>query len=431
MGIHVHGHRSRYRLTIAVLALATLLVAACGSGDGSAIPAASTVESSASAPATVATPAPATEAPSATRSSFDPAALTLDIETVTGGLEQPVDVAVPGDDSGIFVAEQPGRIRIVRDDTIVETPFLDIVERVASGGERGLLGLAFHPAFPDDPRLFVNYTDRDGDTVIAEYRLDDSDRDLADPDSERILLHIDQPFANHNGGAVVFGPDGMLYIATGDGGSGGDPQGNGQRLDTRLAKILRIDIDDPGTDERPYGIPQDNPFLDDPEAMPEIWLTGLRNPWRIRFDDATGDLWIGDVGQGAWEEIDVARAGASGLNFGWNRMEGFACFEPRDGCDETGLALPVAAYGHEFGCAVIGGVVVRDPDQPLLDGGYVFSDSCSGNLWAIDPTTDGPLEPEPHTDSGRGISSIGLDEDGSVLATDLGGELVRIVAGPR
>jgi glucose/arabinose dehydrogenase len=365
--------------------------------------------------------------------SFDPTALTLRLEPVTDGLQQPVDIAVPRDGSGrVFVVEQPGRIRIVRDGNLVEAPFLEIVERIASGGERGLLGLALHPDFPDDPRFFVNYTDRNGDTVVAEYRLDASDPDTGDPASERILLQIEQPFPNHNGGAVVFGPDGMLYIATGDGGSGGDPQGNGQRLDTRLAKILRIDVDDQGTDERAYGIPEDNPFLDVPDAMPETWLTGLRNPWRIRFDDPTGDLWIGAVGQGAWEEIDVARAGSSGHNFGWNRMEGPDCFKPRDGCDETGLTLPVAAYGHDLGCAVIGGVVVRDPDQPLLDGVYVFSDSCSGNLWVLDPTIDGPVDPVLIAETGTGISSITLDADGTVLATDLRSDsLVRIVSSPR
>ena len=383
-----------------------------------------------------ATPSPVAEVPTETApaaGSFDPARLRLGIETVTDGLQQPVDVAAPRDGSGrVFVVEQPGRIMIVRDDALVETPFLDIVERIASGGERGLLGLAFHPDFPGDPRFFVNYTDRNGDTVIAEYRLDAADPDVGDPASERILLQIEQPFPNHNGGAVVFGRDGMLYIATGDGGSGGDPLGNGQRLDTRLAKILRIDVDDPGTDGRAYGIPENNPFVDEPDAMPEIWLTGLRNPWRIRFDESTGDLWIGDVGQGAWEEIDVARAGSGGLNFGWNRMEGFACYEPPDGCDETGLTPPVAAYGHDLGCAVIGGVVVRDPDQPLLDGGYVFSDSCSGNLWVLDPTADGPVDPELVAETGAGISSIAIDEDGTVLATDLRGDaLLRIVSSPR
>jgi glucose/arabinose dehydrogenase len=354
------------------------------------------------------------------------------VDIVTDGLDQPVDVAVPGDGSGrVFVVEQPGRIRIVRDGALVDEPFLDIRERIASGGEQGLLGLAFHPAFPDDPRFFVDYTDVSGDTVIAEYRLDESDPDVGDHESERILLQIEQPYPNHNGGAVVFGPDGMLYIATGDGGSGGDPQGNGQWTDTLLAKVLRIDVDSTGSGGDGYGIPDDNPFLDEIGSRPEIWLTGLRNPWRMRFDELTGDLWIGDVGQGAWEEIDVAPAGVGGLNFGWNRMEGFACFEPREDCDEAGLTMPVAAYGHGLGCAVIGGVVVRDLDQPRLNGGYLFSDSCSGNLWLLDPADPGPQDPVLVMRSERSISSIGLDADGTVLATALGGELLRIVGVPR
>jgi glucose/arabinose dehydrogenase len=351
------------------------------------------------------------------------------VDIVTDGLDQPVDVAVPDDGSGrVFVVEQPGRIRVIEDGGLVDEPFLDIHERIASGGERGLLGLVFHPDFPDDPRFFVDYTDVNGDTMIAQYQLDDGRPDVGDPDTERILLQIDQPYGNHNGGAVVFGQDGMLYIATGDGGSAGDPHGNGQRLDTLLAKVLRIDVESTGSNGEGYGIPDDNPFLDEPDARPEIWLTGLRNPWRMRFDEATGDLWIGDVGQGAWEEIDVAPAGVGGLNFGWNRMEGFDCFEPRDGCDEAGLTMPVSVYGHDLGCAVIGGVVVRDPDQHGLSGGYVFSDSCSGNLWLLDADGSGRREPVLARKTGRSISSIELDADGTVLATALSGELLRITA---
>jgi glucose/arabinose dehydrogenase len=366
--------------------------------------------------------------PSAPGEPFDPAIVALNVEVVVNGLDQPIDVASPGDGSGrVFVVEQAGRIRTVLDGQLAGEPFLDIRELISSGGERGLLGLAFHPEFPTDPRLFVNYTDVNGDTVVAEYRLA-GNGGSADPGSERILVQIDQPYPNHNGGAVVFGPDGMLYIATGDGGSGGDPHDNGRRLDTLLAKILRIDVDGtPGDDQAPYHIPADNPFVDVAGAMPEIWLTGLRNPWRMRFDGETGNLWIGDVGQGAWEEIDVAPAGTGGLDYGWNVMEGFACFAPRHGCDQTGLTLPVAAYGHDLGCAVIGGVVVRDPDQPLLDGGYLFSDSCSGNLWLLDAAVSEPHEATLVERTGRSISSIGLDQDGMVLATDRGsGQLVRI-----
>jgi hypothetical protein len=374
------------------------------------------------------TPAPSGPAPSTAQ----PDAVALVVEVVVDGLDQPIDIASPGDGSGrVFIVEQPGRIRTVQDGRLASEPFLDIVDRIASGGERGLLGLALHPDFPTDPRLFVNYTDINGDTVVAEYRLAASGN-AADPDSERILIQIDQPYPNHNGGAVVFGPDGMLYISTGDGGSGGDPHGNGQRLDTLLGKVLRIDVGATPTGELAYAIPGGNPFVAEPNARPEIWLTGLRNPWRIRFDGETGNLWIGDVGQGAWEEIDVAPAGVGGLNFGWNRMEGFDCFGPGFGCDETGLTLPVAAYGHEFGCAVIGGVVVRDPDQPSLDGGYLFSDSCSGRLWLLDAAINGRQDASPIGATDRSISSIELHEGGTVLATDRGnGALVRIKGVPR
>ncbi len=355
----------------------------------------------------------------------------LHLTVVADGLTSPVDVADPGDGSGRrFVVEQSGRIRIVDRSGLVARPFLDIGSEIRSGGEQGLLGLAFHPGFPTDPRFFVDYTDLQGNTVISEFRVDPTDPNVADPASERALLHVDQPFANHNGGAVAFGPDGMLYIAMGDGGSGGDPQGNGQRTDTLLAKILRIDVDGATSRTGPaYAIPPDNPFAEVAGAKPEIWLTGLRNPWRMRFDPATGDLWIGDVGQSAWEEIDVARAGVSGLNFGWNRMEGFHCYAPSDGCDQTGLTLPVAEYGHDLGCAVIGGVVVRDARQPAIDGRYVFSDSCSSRLWLLDPSGSGRREAVIAGQGQGSISAISQSADGTVLATDLqAGQLLAISA---
>jgi glucose/arabinose dehydrogenase len=381
----------------------------------------------------VATPAPSgttTETSAPPRGSQ----IGLTLNVVAGGLNGPVDVAPAGDGTDrVFVVEQVGRIRIVARSALVERAFLDITDRIKSGGEQGLLGLAFHPDFPEDPRFFVEYTDRNGDTVVSEFRVDPADADAVDPDSERVLLQIDQPFANHNGGGVAFGPDGRLYIATGDGGSGGDPRGNGQRLDTLLAKILRIDVGEPAAGAgQPYGIPDDNPFVGVAGARPEIWLTGLRNPWRFRFDAQTGDLWIGDVGQDAWEEIDVARAGSKGLNLGWNRMEGFHCFEPAEGCNQDGLTLPVAEYGHDLGCAVIGGPVVRGSGEPLLDGRYVFSDSCSGNLWWLDPAGDGRREPSLAGHWSGSISSIAQGEDGTVLATDLqNGQLLALSAQAR
>ncbi len=385
-------------------------------------PAAATAGVSTSASASPTTPTGSAAA------AFDPKAVKVTVSVAVTGLSNPVDVANAGDGSGrLFVVEQGGKIRIVRDGALVERPFLDIGGRITSGGERGLLGLAFHPDYPTDPRFFVDYTDRDGNTVVSSFRVSATDPDVADAGSESIVLHVNQPFANHNGGGLGFGPDGDLYIALGDGGSEGDPQGNGQRLDTLLAKILRIDVDGGLAAGAPYGIPADNPFIGTAGARPEIWLYGLRNPWRFRFDRQTGDLWIGDVGQDAWEEIDVARAGVRGLDFGWNRTEGFHCYNPPQGCDETGLTPPVAEYGHDQGCAVIGGVVVRHPADRSLDGGYLFGDDCSDHLWVIDPAGNGRREPVLVTDMGRSVSSIGEAEDGSVYATSLGkGELLRI-----
>jgi glucose/arabinose dehydrogenase len=383
----------------------------------------------ATAPAASVAPSPAASA--GTSGSFDPSGVTVDVAVAVKGFDSPLDVTNAGDGSGrLFVVEQAGRIRLVKGGVLIDRPFLDITGRIASGGERGLLGLAFHPDYPTDPRFFVNYTDRDGNTVVSQFTVRGADPDLGDPGSEVVLMHVAQPFANHNGGAVVFGPDGMLYIATGDGGSGGDPQGNGQRLDTHLGKILRIDVNVAPGSSTAYQVPADNPFATTAGAKPEIWFYGLRNPWRIRFDRETGDLWIGDVGQNAWEEIDVARAGQKGLDYGWNIMEATHCFNPGSGCDQTGLTLPVAEYDHDLGCAVIGGVVVRDPSQGRLNGGYLFGDACSDNLWLMDPAGDQLREATLVARMGRSLSSIGEAEDGSVYATSLGsGELLRISAG--
>jgi glucose/arabinose dehydrogenase len=416
------------RSQAAVLSVVLFVVAGCGPSADLRSPA--PASAAALPPTPAATSRPAGSRSPGTTGSFDPIGRTVAAEIVVTGLKGPVDVADAGDGSGrLFVAEQEGTIRIVRDGAILDQPFLDIRARIASGGERGLLGLAFHPDYPSDPRFFVDYTDLDGDTVISSFVVRGTDPNVADPASETVLLHIDQPFANHNGGALTFGPDGMLFIGMGDGGSGGDPQGNGQRLDTLLAKILRIDVDDPPAGAT-YGIPADNPFVSTAGAKPEIWLTGLRNPWRIRFDRGTGDLWIGDVGQNAWEEIDVARAGVSGLDYGWNRMEGLHCYEPKTGCDQSGLTMPVTEYGHEDGCAVVGGVVVRDPRQGALDGGYLFGDACSDRVWVIDPASDGPQTPVLAARLGRTISSIAAAVDGTVYATSLGrGDLIRLSAG--
>lgn len=324
-------------------------------------------------------------------------------------------------DGRLYVASQDGRAWILDGGSVGGEPLVDLRDRVLSGGERGLLGIAVHPRFPDDPRAFVNYTDADGNTVVSSLTAN-ADGTRLDPASERVILRVDQPFANHNGGAVAFGPDGYLYVSLGDGGSGGDPQGNGQSLETLLGKILRLDVD---AGEAAHGIPDDNPFADG-GGRPEIWLSGLRNPWRMGFDRATGDLWIGDVGQNAWEEIDVARAGGGGLNFGWNVMEGRHCFGSRR-CSEDGLVLPVTEYGHSAGnCTVIGGVVYRGTESPILRGGYLFADYCSGRIWAIEAAGDGFREPVEVGNAGPGIAAFGEDAAGELYAANLDGTISRI-----
>jgi hypothetical protein len=246
------------------------------------------------------------------------------------------------------------------------------------------------------------------------------------------IISIDQPFANHKGGWLGFGPDGDLYAALGDGGSGGDPFGNGQNLGTKLGKLLRIDVGHAG-DGTPYAIPPNNPFVDTAGAAPEVWAYGLRNPWRFSFDRASGDLWIGDVGQNLYEEIDLARAGTgAGANYGWNRMEGSHCFKPAQGCDESDLELPIAEYGHDEGCAVVGGYVDRARDAGTLAGVYVLADECSGRIWGLDSAASGRQEPVLLAETNRAISSFGENDAGSLYATDLSsGELLQVVGQSR
>jgi glucose/arabinose dehydrogenase len=344
------------------------------------------------------------------------------------GFEAPLLATNAGDGSGrLFVVEQVGRVRILIEGRPQQEPFLDISPLVSAGGERGLLGLAFHPDYGTNGRFFVNYTDTAGDTVIAEYRVS-SDPDRADPRSARSILRIDQPYSNHNGGNVIFGPDGYLYIGMGDGGSAGDPHGNGQRLDTLLGKMLRIDVDG----ARPYTVPPDNPFARGRQGRAEIWSLGLRNPWRFSFDRETGDLWIGDVGQGELEEIDRARPGRGGSNYGWNVMEGTECFSPSEGCDRAGLVRPIAVYPTALGCAVVGGYVYRGSRFPALRGGYLFADFCAGVMFALDPQSRSPQEPVVVLETGRPISSFGEDEEGELYVTDLGsGDVLLVTGDPR
>jgi glucose/arabinose dehydrogenase len=347
---------------------------------------------------------------------------------VVAGLDDPVDVqAPPGDRARLFVVEQRGRIRIVRSGAVAAT-FLDIVERVGFGGEQGLLGLAFHPAYAQNGRFFVNYTDRAGDTHISEFRATTPSSDSADPASERLLLLVDQPFPNHNGGGLAFGTDGKLYIALGDGGSGGDPFDNGQDLGTPLGKVLRIDVDA----GEPFGIPPDNPFVATPGAFPAVWAYGLRNPWRISFDPATGDLLIGDVGQNAVEEVDVGLAGRrGGENYGWNIMEGTRCFSPAAGCPTAGLTLPVVEYSHGEGCSVTGGYVYRGCRMPGYHGTYFYGDYCSAFVRSFRLQDGRAVDQRDWTSAVardvQAISSFGVDGDGELLIVDHFGAIFRIV----
>jgi hypothetical protein len=342
-----------------------------------------------------------------------------------------VDLATPpGETRRLFVVEQAGRIRIVRDGAVVGTPFLDIVSRVGSGGERGLLGLAFHPQYAQNGRFYVNYTDRRGDTHVSEFRVS-SDPDVADPASERELLAVTQPFANHNGGGLAFGNDGMLYIALGDGGSGGDPMRNGQNLGRHLGKVLRIDV----ARGNPYAVPSDNPFVSTPGALPEVWAYGLRNPWRISFDRATGDLYIGDVGQGRREEIDVGLASRrGGENYGWNVMEGTLCFSPSSGCNTSGLTLPVLDYpidGSAAECAVTGGYVYRGCRMPGYQGTYFYGDYCSAIVRSFRLEGGRAVDQRDWTSAlSRGVnalSSFGVDGEGEIYIVDHQGEIYKIV----
>ncbi|MGQ9481969.1 PQQ-dependent sugar dehydrogenase [Chloroflexus sp.] len=383
-------------------------------------------EPSATPPAATLPPIPApTPAPASPAVAVDPTMFSYALEQVADGFSRPTHITHAGDGSGrLFVVEQAGRIWVLRNGVKVSTPFLDIREQVGSrGNEQGLLSVAFHPQFAGNGRFFVNYTNTNGDTVVAEYRADPGS-DQADPASARELLRIDQPAANHNGGLLLFGNDGYLYIGTGDGGGAGDPLDAGQRLDTFLGKLLRIDIDN----GQPYAIPADNPFVNTADALPEIWAYGLRNPWRFTFDPVTNLIFIADVGQNQQEEVNVSSAAMGGLNYGWRLMEGDRCYQPTN-CDPTGLVLPVVVYPHDSaigGCSVTGGDVYRGVQQPALHGVYFYADFCTGNLWAL--WANG--ETWQHALIARlpiQTTSFGLDEQGEMYLLDRAGGVYRLV----
>ena len=404
---------------VASLSVSLVLLVACDDDPRPAAPVESPSAASPSPSASEALPSPVDSEP------FDPTRIVLGTTEVADGFEAPVGLAHAEDGSGrLYVVEQGGRIRYLNQERDAPEPFLDISDRVTAGGEQGLLGLAFHPRFEVNDRFFVNYTDTEGDTVVSEFRATETG---ADPGSERVLLSIDQPYPNHNGGDLAFGPDGFLYIASGDGGSAGDPNNNGQRLDALLGKLLRIDVN--GRTAGEYAIPEGNPFSGDPAARPEIWAYGLRNPWQFSFDHATGDLWIADVGQSSQEEVNRASAGsAGGINYGWRVVEGTQCYEDA-GCEVSDFTAPVVTYSHDFGCSITGGYVYRGDRFSSLYGAYVMADYCSGNVWALPMRIKGSADPEPLLVTELGITSFGEDEAGELYLTDaFSGTIHRVTA---
>ncbi|HEU4585406.1 MAG TPA: PQQ-dependent sugar dehydrogenase [Gemmatimonadaceae bacterium] len=341
---------------------------------------------------------------------------------VATGLSSPLYLTAPAGDARLFVVEKTGAIRIVKDGVLLPTPFLDLSDAVSAGSEQGLLSMAFHPDYATNGFFYVDYTDVDGNTQVVRYSVSTADPDVADPASAKPLLSVEQPFANHNGGLLLFGPDGKLYIGLGDGGSGGDPFGNGQSLGTLLGKILRIDVDAGD----PYAVPADNPFVGSAGARGEIWAYGLRNPWRFAFDPKSDRLYIADVGQGAWEEVDVVPADAGGENFGWNIMEGTQCFNASS-CSRNGLTLPVLEYSHADGCSITGGFVYRGSLAPDVVGQYFYSDFCAGFLRSF--TFDGTSATQSITwevgDIGN-VQSFGEDAAGELYILSTNGTVYRV-----
>ncbi|MBI4639339.1 MAG: PQQ-dependent sugar dehydrogenase [Candidatus Tectomicrobia bacterium] len=369
----------------------------------------------------------------------------VSLRQVVSGLSSPTFITHAGD-LRIFITEQPGRIRILHNGSLLATPFLDIRHLVRPGGERGLLSMAFHPNYgtpgaPGEGLFWVNYTNINGDTVIARYRVANDNPNLANPDSALILFTIAQPFSNHNGGQLQFGlVEGQeqkryLYIGMGDGGSGGDPQNNGQRDDTLLGKMLRID---PSTDARPsppfYTIPPDNPHAAAGILLGAIWAKGLRNPWRFSFDVQTGNLYIADVGQDLWEEVNVTPARTSGgLNYGWRITEGLHCFNPSRNCNMSGLALPVIEYGRSDNrsrCSVIGGYVYRGSRFPMLVGKYIYADFCSGEIFGLEEVSSGKWESTLLLSSGVMPLTFGEDVNQELYMGAADGNVYQIISVP-
>ncbi len=399
-----------------------LLLAACSTVPEPTPLPAPVIATAASSPTDAALPTPETEAiapevPASVTSFPDPMQYMWTL--AASGFDQPLDIQNAGDGSErLFVVERSGQIRVIENHLLLDAPFLDISKKVSTGGsEQGLLGLAFHPLYSENGLFFIDYTDVNGNTVIARYHVS-KNANQADPKSEAVLLHIEQPYGNHNGGGIAFGPDGFLYIGLGDGGSADDPKGHGQNLNSVLGTLLRIDVDGGET----YVIPADNPFLQG-EGLPEIWAYGLRNPWRFSFDSLTGDLYIADVGQNEWEEVNFLPAGAAGgANFGWNFMEGTHIFVQEPPAS-LGVIAPVAEYGHDQGCSITGGNVYRGDDLPEWQGVYFYGDFCTGAVWGL-LQVDGVWQSEPVFYTGALLSSFGEGEDGALYYADYNTESI-------
>ncbi|MBI2609328.1 MAG: PQQ-dependent sugar dehydrogenase [Deltaproteobacteria bacterium] len=345
------------------------------------------------------------------------------LEKVVEGFSYPTDMAeIPDGSSRYVVLEQAGVIKVFKDKKILKELFLDISEKVESGGEKGLLGIAFHPDFKKNKKFYLNYTTRkEGKlyTVISKWQL--GEKNLADKKSEKIILTFEQPYDNHNGGQLAFGPDGYFYMGVGDGGGAGDPKNNGQNLKTILGSILRIDVNG----KEPYEIPKDNPFVDHQEARKEIWAYGLRNPWRFSFDSETGTLYAGDVGQVRREEIDVIQ---KGKNYGWRIMEGTLCYKPSEDCKKEGLELPLVEYGRDEGYSVTGGFVYRGKKLQELIGHYIYADFGTGKMWALKYDGKKASKPQLVNHSHLKIASFSQDHEGELYIIHYGGAVYRLIS---
>ncbi|MDP2687796.1 MAG: PQQ-dependent sugar dehydrogenase [Aequorivita sp.] len=348
----------------------------------------------------------------------------VEIELFKSGFSDPLHMQHANDDR-LFVVEQGGKIKIIQGDgTINPVPYIDISGLISSGNERGLLGLAFHPDYANNGYFYVNYTKPNGDTQISRFSVETGNPDLANINSELPIIGYTQPFSNHNGGNLAFGPDGYLYIASGDGGSGGDPGNRAQNINLLLGKLLRIDVNNPSGGNN-YGIPADNPFIGDPNAQEEIWAYGLRNPWRFSFDETENNLWIADVGQGDWEEINRVNVSESGLNYGWRCYEGNQPFNTQDCPPQSELTFPIAEYSHANGCSISGGYVYRGSVYTDIAGYYFFADYCSGLIGTVD--SSGNLI--DHGDFSGNWVSFGEDVNKELYIIDIGGSIYKIKGG--